>query len=281
MIIYACWAPTPLSAQRVETALRTLEREWADALAARDRATLERILAPDFRFTSPRGRVVPRTEYIDHRTAGDVWERLILTDVDVRVYGLSAAVVTARAQVQGRSGDRLLDSMQQRTDTWVMTTDRWQVVASHFSPINYPEAPAGGGSRAGSPVTDADANAERSVREVDRAVDAAALAGDTAAVRTLYAQDFVSITQDGAVRTRDDRIRGLASGEVRYESITEDDVRVRLVGPVAVVTGRAAVRARVGGSERIGTVRYTRVYGERDQRWRLLSQQLTRVSVAP
>lgn len=136
--------PTPadsptrqFSAEQEE--IRQLEYQWADALRRRDRTTLERILAKGFTFTSPRGRVLPRDVYIEHRSSGPVHETVTFEDLQVRLYG-TTAVANARIGHSGSDGDRSLEGHSQRTDTWVKGTTGWQAAASHWSLITYPDA---------------------------------------------------------------------------------------------------------------------------------------------
>ena len=133
--------PRPAREVRDVDELVRLTREWGDAVARRDGRALERLLADDFTFVSPRGRLLRKPAYIANRTTGTVaLEPPQLDEVSVRVYA-AAAVVTSRYTAKGRGTDAGLSQdiggEYTRTDTWIKANGRWQVVANHLSPIAY------------------------------------------------------------------------------------------------------------------------------------------------
>jgi hypothetical protein len=116
---------------------QTLARAWIDG----DRATLERIIASDWRSTGPDGRMTDRP-----RVLSDVFEtrihkirRLEIDDVNVRVFG-DAAVVTGRTRGVGEFGATPYDVVIRFTDTFVRREGRWQAVASHASLVSAAQA---------------------------------------------------------------------------------------------------------------------------------------------
>jgi ketosteroid isomerase-like protein len=99
---------------------------------------------------------------------------------------------------------------------------------------------------------------------------------DSAVLARTYADDFLNVTRDGDLRGKADRLHSLLSGEPRYERILDDDVRVRVFGDAALVTGRSLVRVRARGEIHEGPVRFARVFVRREGEWQLVMQQLTR-----
>jgi hypothetical protein len=57
-----------------EAELHALEREWMEAWRRRDRATCERLLAPDFLLTSARGVLIPRLDWLENAMGAFVCE---------------------------------------------------------------------------------------------------------------------------------------------------------------------------------------------------------------
>lgn len=109
---------------------QTLARAWVDG----DRATIERIIAPDWVSTGPDGRTADRAGVL-----ADVFEsrrhrivRLEIDDLRVRVFG-DAAVVTGRTHGVGEFGGAAYDVVIRFTDTFVRRDGRWAAVASHAS----------------------------------------------------------------------------------------------------------------------------------------------------
>jgi ketosteroid isomerase-like protein len=69
--------------------------------------------------------------------------------------------------------------------------------------------------------------------------------------------------------------RSAPPGELRFEAMAFDDVRVRACGDAAVVTGRAVVRGQSPQGPIAGAFRYTRVHVRRDGAWQLVAFQGT------
>lgn len=118
----------------------TAEQEVADAarrraaaLAARDEATLRRLMHPDLQWTTFRGDVLRRDAYIEGNVRGGlVWLAQRLDDVRVVVAG-DTAVLTAHVTDEVRR-----DGADQRftlrlTLTWVRTPEGWRCLAGHAS----------------------------------------------------------------------------------------------------------------------------------------------------
>jgi ketosteroid isomerase-like protein len=114
--------------------LAQLQQDLAKAWVSGDRATIERIISPDWRSTAPDGRVTDRASVL-----ADVFEkrahrirRLEIDDVRVRIFG-DAAVVTGRTHGVGEVAGAPYDVVIRFTDTFVRRDGRWSVVASHAS----------------------------------------------------------------------------------------------------------------------------------------------------
>lgn len=122
------------SASADQSALAELQQTLARAWVVRDRATLERIIAPEWRSTGPTGRVTDRAEVF-----GDVFDkkvhriqRIQIDDVTARVFG-DAAVVTGLTHGIGDVAGSSCDVVIRFPDTLVRPDGQWQVVASHAS----------------------------------------------------------------------------------------------------------------------------------------------------
>lgn len=122
------------AAGKDEKQLAELQQTLAKAWVGGDRATIERIIAPDWSGTGPDGRVTDRA-----RVLADVFEtrvhtihRVEIDDVKVRVFA-DAAVVTGRTHGAGAVQGSAYDVFIRFTDTFVRRDGRWQAVASHAS----------------------------------------------------------------------------------------------------------------------------------------------------
>jgi hypothetical protein len=117
-----------------EVRLADLQQALAKAWVSGDKATIERIIAPDWRSTGPDGRMMDRAGVL-----ADVFEtrrhkihRVEIDDVDARLFG-DAAVVTGRTHGVGEVDGATYDVVIRFTDTFVRREGRSQAVASHAS----------------------------------------------------------------------------------------------------------------------------------------------------
>ena len=117
-----------------EVVLAELQQALAKAWVAADRATIDRIIAPDWSSTGPDGQMTDRA-----RVLADVFEtrrhkihRVEIDDVHARVFG-DAAVVTGRTHGVGEVEGSTYDVVIRFTDTFVRRKGRWQAIASHAS----------------------------------------------------------------------------------------------------------------------------------------------------
>ena len=91
------------------------------------------------------------------------------------------------------------------------------------------------------------------------------------AIDRIYADDFIGIGPSGTVRTKAQVISDFTSGDLKFQSITTDDVRVRLYGNTAVETGRSTMIGQDKGKAVPRDNRFTRVWIKQGRRWRLVA----------
>jgi hypothetical protein len=120
--------------QQDEAELIELQQALARAWITCDRATLERIIAPDWRSTGPDGSTSERGRVFSQvfETGAHKIHYMKIDDVTPRVFG-DAAVVTGRTHGVGEFEGARYDVVIRFTDTFVRRDGRWQAVASHAS----------------------------------------------------------------------------------------------------------------------------------------------------
>lgn len=111
----------------------------------------------------------------------------------------------------------------------------------------------------------------------NQAYDRAILTADSAALADLYAADFVYVGPDAVVRGRDAQIRSLVRGVVDVLEGESSDVRVRLYGETAILTGSFRGRARTPAGEVSFHERYSSVWVRQAGTWRLVHEHASMV----
>ena len=116
---------------------------------------------------------------------------------------------------------------------------------------------------------------QRSVDQVIRQVDheriQAQIGADAAALDRIYADDFIGIGPSGTVRTKAQVIADFTSSDLKFQSITTDDVHVRVYGNTAVETGRSTMIGQDKGKTVPRDNRFTRVWIKQGAHWRLVA----------
>lgn len=116
--------------------VRDLEREWRDALIAKDEATLRRLIHPQFKLVGIRstGSVT-----VDLEQWIEALKRMDIANLEVRVSDCVALdntiVATVDAQWKVRYLGQVIDERVLLTDVWVREQGGWQVIRRHSSPV--------------------------------------------------------------------------------------------------------------------------------------------------
>ena len=106
----------------------------------------------------------------------------------------------------------------------------------------------------------------------------AEISGDVAALDRLLSDDFVGISMSGEVNTKSQQLNRMRSRALVLTRLELDDMKIKLLGQVAVVTGRARVEGTSDGSSLKGNFRYTRVYlRQPGGAWKVTNFEVTRI----
>ena len=112
---------------------------------------------------------------------------------------------------------------------------------------------------------------EQAIRQLDNERIQAQIHADAAALDRIYADDFIGVGPSGTVRTKPQVISDFTSGHLKFQSITTDDVQVRVYGNTAVETGRSTMNGQDRGKTVPRDNRFTRVWVKQQGRWRLVA----------
>jgi Ketosteroid isomerase homolog len=121
-------------------------------------------------------------------------------------------------------------------------------------------------------------NAKEQVEALEEQWRVAQLAGDTATMGKMLSDDYVGISMTGEVDTKAQQLRRVTDRRMILTKIELSDMKVKLVGAVAIVTSQAEVEGTNDGVSMRGTYRYTRIYRHLPTgQWRITSFEATRV----
>jgi uncharacterized protein (TIGR02246 family) len=112
---------------------------------------------------------------------------------------------------------------------------------------------------------------EQAIRRLDNERIQAQIGADVVALDRIYADDFVGVGPCGTVRTKTQVISDFTSGDVKFQSITTDEVQVRVYENTAVETGLSTMVGQDKGKAVPRDTRFTRVWVEQQGRWRLVA----------
>lgn len=100
----------------------------------------------------------------------------------------------------------------------------------------------------------------------------ALLQGDVKTMSGLLAEDYIGITSNGTLESKDDTLANLGSGTLHFDSIQLSDRKIRFYGATALVTCRADVVGKAPDGPVSGSFRYTHVYvRDGTGKWRIVS----------
>jgi hypothetical protein len=119
-----------------EKQLLMIQQQLARAWVERDRAFIERVLAPEWSVTQADGTIRSRAAVLHDafivRTV--TIESMIVDDVTVTLLG-DTAIVRGRTQATGVVGDQRGSARLRFTDTFIKRRGQWQAVASHATTL--------------------------------------------------------------------------------------------------------------------------------------------------
>jgi len=112
---------------------------------------------------------------------------------------------------------------------------------------------------------------EQAIRQLDNERIQAQIGADAVALNRIYAADFIGVGPSGTVRTKAQVISDFTSGDLKFQSITTDEVQVRVYENTAVETGLSTMVGQDKGQAVPRDTRFTRVWVKQQGRWRLVA----------
>jgi ketosteroid isomerase-like protein len=115
---------------------------------------------------------------------------------------------------------------------------------------------------------------EKTLIQMENDWTKAAVANDTAALGKILADDWVGQGPTG-VGTKAEVLADMKSGDFKVSSATMGEVKVRIFGDVAVVTGSNDEKSSYKGKDTSGHYIWTDVFVKRSGKWQAVASQST------
>ena len=104
---------------------------------------------------------------------------------------------------------------------------------------------------------------------------------DLATLDRLMADEYILTDPLGNVRSKAESLTAIERNEVHFESTESDNVKIRINGDTAVVTGRSTFRGRYKGWSMAGRYQYTDVLVKRRGAWKAVGSHITALGTGP
>jgi ketosteroid isomerase-like protein len=124
-------------------------------------------------------------------------------------------------------------------------------------------------------MTQGSSHAEDQLQELGQEWAAAELRGDTTFLGRTLTDDFVGVGPRGFLLTKEQWLARYASGDLRFDSFTFDEVQTRVYGDAAVLIGRQSQTGTHRGQDVKAQLRATLIFVKQDGSWRLAGVHLS------
>ena len=110
---------------------------------------------------------------------------------------------------------------------------------------------------------------------------AAQIGDDFAAMARLFADDLVYVHSSGAVDGKDSYIQRQRSNALRYRAMRRSDVKVRVYGCVAIITGAGNFEVTVNGKESAVSLLFHSIWAKTNSGVQFVSWEFTPAPAKP
>jgi hypothetical protein len=121
-------------------------------------------------------------------------------------------------------------------------------------------------------------NIEQEFRDLDRGWVAAYLQGDAELFDRIWIEGFIFTFPFGQCTNKAQEIADLRCGDLAFESLTTDKMKVRVYGRTAVMTGRLMINGWYRDHDISGRYNYTNVLGKLQQSWRIVASHAAHIA---
>ena len=104
---------------------------------------------------------------------------------------------------------------------------------------------------------------------------------DGPALDRMVSDDFHIVTADGSTRDKKEELAPTISGQIKFEQLSAENVKVFVSGDTAVATGIGIFKGTANGRPFEGRELFFDVYQKRNGRWKVLASRSTPAPPAP
>ena len=126
----------------------------------------------------------------------------------------------------------------------------------------------------------AGSSVEEQLMKMERDRAAAVVKADVATLEGMTADDYMLINANGQMSDKATTMNDIKTGSIKLTANEVSDMKVRVYGDTAVVTGKSSAKGTIRGRELKGPVMFTRVYVKKNGKWQSVAFQQTPI-VAP
>ena len=103
----------------------------------------------------------------------------------------------------------------------------------------------------------------------------AMIKGDLKALDAMVHEQLLYTHSSGNSDTKPSWLEAMRSGRTKYKAVSCSDRKVRVFGDVALITGRAAIEAEIGGQPRSLKLLFLNAWTKTPQGWKFVAWQST------
>jgi ketosteroid isomerase-like protein len=124
---------------------------------------------------------------------------------------------------------------------------------------------------------------EMALRALEKRWDEAIALGDTSTLNDIIDSDYLVTGMQGEINSKEQILKAVSSSVQLIRSSNRDEIDIRIYGDTAIVTGRVtwSVPNKFAGNRSTETskhARYIKVYIKRENEWKVVLAQATRIS---
>jgi ketosteroid isomerase-like protein len=117
---------------------------------------------------------------------------------------------------------------------------------------------------------------EQELSKLEKEFTQAIVKNDPDTIERFIADDWIIIDADGGIIDKERFLGAIKSGALTHEMMEADNIRIRIYGESAVVTGLIRTKGKFMGQDFSTHERATDVFVRDDGRWQCVLSQLTR-----